>query len=63
MALTYRLYELDLLTDWGYRTIYVELSWLGYRRSEPDGIPQELGKLRLLQASRVTWSAVSSAAM
>lgn len=41
MALTHRLYELDLLTEWGYRTSCVQLSRLGYRRSEPNGIPRE----------------------
>ena len=45
MALTHRLYELGLLTDWGYRTICVQLSRLGYRRSEPDGIPRESSQL------------------
>jgi len=45
MALTHRLYELDLLTDWGYRTICVQLSRLGYRRSEPGGIPRESSQL------------------
>jgi Zn-dependent peptidase ImmA (M78 family)/DNA-binding XRE family transcriptional regulator len=45
MALTHRLYELDLLTDWGYRTICVQLSRLGYRRSEPNGIPRESSQL------------------
>ena len=45
MALTHRLYELDLLTDWGYRTICVQLSRLGYRRSEPDGIRRESSQL------------------
>ena len=45
MALTHRLYELDLLTDWCYRAICVQLSRLGYRRSEPDGIPRESSQL------------------
>ncbi|SRR6266487_3415503 len=45
MALTHRLYELDLLTDWGYRTICVQLSRLGYRRSEPQGIQRESSQL------------------
>ena len=45
MALTHRLYELGLLTDWGYRSICVQLSRLGYRRSEPDGIPRESSQL------------------
>jgi Zn-dependent peptidase ImmA (M78 family)/DNA-binding XRE family transcriptional regulator len=45
MALTHRLYEIDLLTDWGYRTACVQLSRWGYRRSEPMGIPRESSQL------------------
>lgn len=45
MALTHRLYELDLLTDWGYRTVCVQLSRLGYRRTEPQGIQRESSQL------------------
>jgi Zn-dependent peptidase ImmA (M78 family)/transcriptional regulator with XRE-family HTH domain len=35
MALTHRLSELGLLTEWGYRSACVELAKRGYRRSEP----------------------------
>ena len=45
IALTHRLHELDLLTEWGYRTACVQLSRLGYRRSEPNGIPRESSQL------------------
>jgi Zn-dependent peptidase ImmA (M78 family)/DNA-binding XRE family transcriptional regulator len=45
MALTHRLHELDLLTDWGYRTACVQLGQLGYRRAEPEGIPRESSQL------------------
>ena len=45
MALTHRLHELGLLTDWGYRTACVSLSRLGYRRAEPGGIPRETSQL------------------
>jgi Zn-dependent peptidase ImmA (M78 family)/transcriptional regulator with XRE-family HTH domain len=45
MALTHRLHELGLLTDWGYRTACVNLSRLGYRSSEPGGIPHESSQL------------------
>ena len=45
MALTHRLHELDLLTDWGYRTACVDLSRRGYRTSEPGGIPRETSQL------------------
>lgn len=45
MALTHRLRELDLLTDWGYRAACVQLSRLGYRSNEPNGIPRESSQL------------------
>jgi Zn-dependent peptidase ImmA (M78 family) len=45
MALTHRLHELDLLTDWGYRTACVQLSRMGYRRAEPQGIQRESSQL------------------
>jgi Zn-dependent peptidase ImmA (M78 family) len=45
MALTHRLHELNLLTDWGYRTACVQLSRLGYRRAEPQGIQRESSQL------------------
>lgn len=35
MALTHRLRELEMLTEWGYRDACVSLSQAGYRRSEP----------------------------
>lgn len=59
MALTYRLHELELLTDWGYRTACVDLSRRGYRTGEPDGIPRETSQLlekvfRSLRAERIT---------
>jgi len=45
MALTHRLHELDLLTEWGYRNNCVHLSRLGYRNKEPGGIPRESSQL------------------
>ncbi|MEU0532164.1 ImmA/IrrE family metallo-endopeptidase [Amycolatopsis tolypomycina] len=35
MALAHRLGELGLLTEWGYRSVCVELAKRGYRRTEP----------------------------
>lgn len=54
MALTHRLHELHLLTEWGYRTTCVQLSRLGYRSSEPRGIPRETSQLlaKVLRALR-----------
>jgi len=45
MALTHRLHELELLTDWGYRSACVQLSRMGYRRAEPEGIQRESSQL------------------
>jgi len=45
IALAHRLYELDLLTDWGYRAVCVQLSQWGYRRTEPQGIDRESSQL------------------
>ncbi|WP_043224305.1 helix-turn-helix domain-containing protein [Streptomyces sp. NRRL F-5193] len=40
MALTYRMHDLGLLTDWQYRSSCAELSRLGYRSDEPEGMGQ-----------------------
>lgn len=45
MAMTHRLKELGLLSDWQYRTSVVELAKQGYRRTEPDGLIPERSKL------------------
>jgi Zn-dependent peptidase ImmA (M78 family)/DNA-binding XRE family transcriptional regulator len=45
MALTHRLNELGLLTEWGYRSACVHLSRMGYRRGEPNGIQRESSQL------------------
>ncbi|MET7408675.1 helix-turn-helix domain-containing protein [Streptomyces parvulus] len=45
MALTYRLHDLDMLSDWQYRSAIVELSKRGYRTSEPGGIPRETSQV------------------
>ncbi|MCW6004613.1 XRE family transcriptional regulator [Micromonospora sp. CPCC 205371] len=45
MALAHRLRELDLLTEWGYRTVCINLSRQGYRSSEPNGITPETSQV------------------
>jgi Zn-dependent peptidase ImmA (M78 family) len=45
MALTHRLHELGLTTDWTYTATCRRLSQLGYRSSEPDGDVRETSKL------------------
>jgi len=41
IALVHRLRTLNLLTEWQYRNLCVELSQMGFRRSEKDGIVRE----------------------
>ncbi len=45
MALTRRLSDVGLSTEWGYRSACVQLAKMGYRSSEPDGMPRETSQL------------------
>jgi Zn-dependent peptidase ImmA (M78 family) len=45
MSLNKRLYELSLISDWGYRSNAKNLARMGYRRTEPDGISRESSQL------------------
>lgn len=45
MAMTHRLHELHLLSDWQYRTTCITLSERGYRSSEPGGMVPETSQL------------------
>jgi Zn-dependent peptidase ImmA (M78 family)/DNA-binding XRE family transcriptional regulator len=59
MALTHRLHELGLLSDWGYRTACIDLSRRGYRTGEPGGIPRETSPMlhtvfQLLRSEGIT---------
>jgi Zn-dependent peptidase ImmA (M78 family)/transcriptional regulator with XRE-family HTH domain len=59
MALTHRLYEVGVLSEWLYRTTCIELGKRGFRAAEPGGIPRESSQLlykvfRLLRADRIT---------
>ena len=61
LALSHRMRSLDLMTEWNYRSICIELSKDGGRRSEIDGIEREtsqlLGKCSSRCAPRVCRSA------
>ena len=41
MAYVYRLHTLDLLSEWQYRTLNVEMSKRGFRMEEPHAIRRE----------------------
>jgi Zn-dependent peptidase ImmA (M78 family)/DNA-binding XRE family transcriptional regulator len=40
-ALIYRLHKTGLITDHKYRSLNIEISKMGYRKNEPDGLPRE----------------------
>lgn len=44
-ALAYRFHTLRILSDWHYRSIYVELSKRGYTKREPEPGPHEASQL------------------
>ena len=44
-AMTYRLHKLGLLSEWHYRTLYIEISSRGYRKKEPAGGPREISQV------------------
>jgi Zn-dependent peptidase ImmA (M78 family)/DNA-binding XRE family transcriptional regulator len=65
MALSHRLHELQLLTDWGYRDICIALSGAGYRRAEPErAITPETSQLlrKVLASIRSTGGSVRTIA-
>jgi Zn-dependent peptidase ImmA (M78 family) len=39
--LAHRMHRIGLLSDWQYRSIFIELNSLGQRKTEPDGIRRE----------------------
>jgi Zn-dependent peptidase ImmA (M78 family)/DNA-binding XRE family transcriptional regulator len=44
-ALAYRLHYLGILTEWHYRSLYIEMSRRGYRTNEPETAPREVSQL------------------
>jgi Zn-dependent peptidase ImmA (M78 family) len=42
-ALAYRMHALQLITDWHYRTLCIQMA--PYRKEEPNGIPRETSQL------------------
>ncbi len=44
-ALAYRMHKVGLLSKWKYRTMFVEMSRVGYRASEPEASRPEVSKV------------------
>ncbi len=55
-ALVHRLNELGLLTEWGYRSLCIELSKRGYRSGEPDADPRRESSQSLSKVFQSLWS-------
>ncbi|MHA6759686.1 helix-turn-helix domain-containing protein [Streptacidiphilus sp. PAMC 29251] len=65
LALTYRLHDLDLLSDWQYRRTCIELGERGYRTGEPKGLTTREGSQlldKVLRATKVKGSGISDIA-
>jgi Zn-dependent peptidase ImmA (M78 family) len=45
LALTYRMHDIGMLSDWHYRTTCMELGERGYRNSEPEDTVRETSQL------------------
>jgi Zn-dependent peptidase ImmA (M78 family)/DNA-binding XRE family transcriptional regulator len=43
--LAYRMHALGLLTDWQYRSVFIEIGKRDYRKKEPNGIPRETSQV------------------
>ena len=44
-ALNYRLHSVGVLSDWHYRTLCIEISKAGYRKSEPESAQRETSQI------------------
>lgn len=44
-ALAHRLHQLGLVSDWQYRTLYVEMTKRGYRTTEPEPMERETSQV------------------
>ncbi|MFJ4870553.1 helix-turn-helix domain-containing protein [Streptomyces sp. NPDC088757] len=56
MALTYRMHDLGLLTDWQYRSVCTELSKRGYRTDEPRGMKKRETSQILTKVFQALWA-------
>jgi len=44
-ALVYRLHTLEIISDWHYRTLCIEIAKRGYRKREPEEAPREISQV------------------
>lgn len=44
-ALAYRMHKLELLTEWQYRDLFMQIARRGFRKSEPESLPRETSQI------------------
>jgi Zn-dependent peptidase ImmA (M78 family)/DNA-binding XRE family transcriptional regulator len=44
-ALVHRLHSINLISEWHYRTLCIQIAEKGYRLNEPDSVPRETSQL------------------
>lgn len=44
-SVAHRLHALDLITEWNYRTLCVQIAEQGFRTNEPDSLPRETSQV------------------
>jgi Zn-dependent peptidase ImmA (M78 family)/DNA-binding XRE family transcriptional regulator len=62
-ALIYRLHRLGLLSEWQYRSLFIEIGERGWRRSEPDSVDGETSQLLAKVFAQLKESGVSRGAI
>ena len=45
MSLAHRCHQLELLTDWAYRSACIDLTQMSYRTGEPDGVERDVSRV------------------
>jgi Zn-dependent peptidase ImmA (M78 family)/transcriptional regulator with XRE-family HTH domain len=62
--LTHRMYAVGLLTEWQYRSLFIEMNRRGYRTDEPNGIQAETSQVlgKVFKAMREEGVSVSQVA-
>jgi Zn-dependent peptidase ImmA (M78 family)/transcriptional regulator with XRE-family HTH domain len=63
-ALAYRLHSIKLITDWHYRSLFIELSERGYRKAEPNSVQRESSQIlaKVFSSIRAEGSSIQSLA-
>lgn len=44
-ALAYRMHKLELLTEWQYRDLFMQIARRGFRKNEPESLPRETSQV------------------